>query len=146
MRRLMTAGLIVVAEAGAAAAPPADDVAAITALEDAWRQARIDGDTAFLERFYAAEFRVQGMDGRVVPRADDIGLFARREVRPESIRHGPLDIRVYGDSAVVTGVDDMKGCYRANCGAVRLRFTDVLVRRDGRWQMVVEQATPTTGD
>lgn len=135
--------LLTAATGSGAATPSAEpDIGAITALEDAWRQARIDGNVAFLEHFYATEFRVQTMDGKVVTRADDIGLFARREVRPETIRHGPLDIRVYGDTAVVTGVDDMHGTYRGNSGSVRLRFTDVLVRRDGRWQLVVQQATP----
>lgn len=26
-----------------------------------------------------------------------------------------------------------------------LRFTDVLVKRDGRWRLVIQQATPTKG-
>jgi len=37
----------------------------ITKVEDAWRQARIAGDVAFLDRFYASEGRIQGMDGKV---------------------------------------------------------------------------------
>ena len=50
----------------------------ITNAEDAWRKARIAGDTAFLERFYAAEGRIQGMDGKVQSRAADIALFRYR--------------------------------------------------------------------
>ena len=119
------------------------DVREITRLEDAWRQARIDGDVAFLETFYAKEFRVQNMAGEVQSRADDIGMFARRDIRPEYIRHGPLDISVYGDTAIVTGRDELKGTYRGTPGTLALRFTDVLVRRDGRWQLVLQQATPT---
>jgi hypothetical protein len=30
-------------------------------------------------------------------------------------------------------------------GEMYLRFTDVLVRRDGRWQLVARQATQTSG-
>lgn len=117
----------------------------ITKAEDDWRKARIAGDTAFLDRFYAAEGRIQGMDGKVQSRAADIALFATGKIRPTFIRHGPLDIAVYGGTAVVTGVDHLGGTAFGRYGEMYLRFTDVLVRRDGRWQLVVQQATPTSG-
>ena len=76
----------------------------IARAEDAWRAARIKGDVGFLERFYAKEGRIQGMDGKVQSRADDIALFATGKIKPKSIEHGALDIAVYGETAVVTGV------------------------------------------
>ena len=117
----------------------------ITKAEDAWRKARIAGDTAFLERFYAAEGRIQGMDGKVQSRAADIALFAAGKIKHKFIDHGPLDITTYGDTAVVTGVDHLGGTAFGHYGEMYLRFTDVLVKRDGRWQLVVQQATSTTG-
>jgi ketosteroid isomerase-like protein len=127
---------------GTAAATPGRE-AEIVRVEDAWRQARIDRDVAFLERFYAREMRIQGMDGRVLSRADDIAMFRSGTIRPTRIDHGPLDIALYGDTAVVTGVDHMAGVAFGREGELWLRFTDVLVRRDGRWQLVVQQATST---
>lgn len=117
----------------------------IAKAEDAWRTARIAGDTAFLERFYAAEGRIQGMDGKVQSRAADIALFAAGKIKPKFIDHGPLDIMTYGNTAVVTGVDHLGGTAFGHYGEMYLRFTDVLVRRDGRWQLVVQQATSTSG-
>lgn len=117
----------------------------IARAEDDWRKARIAGDTAFLERFYAAEGRIQGMDGKVQPRAADIALFKSGKIKPKFINHGPLDIAVYGDTAVVTGVDHLGGTAFGRYGEMYLRFTDVLIRRDGRWQLVVQQTTPTSG-
>lgn len=64
----------------------------ITEAEDAWRKARIAGDVAFLERFYAKEGRIQGLDGKVQTRASDIALFASGKIKPKFINHGPLDI------------------------------------------------------
>lgn len=128
--------------ASAQSSSDARERATLVQLEDAWRQARIDGDVAFLERFYASEFRVQAMDGKVQSRADDIHLFATRTIRPKFITHGPLDIRVYGNTAVVTGLDHLGGTYASHYGEMYLRFTDVLVKRDGRWQLVIQQATP----
>lgn len=117
----------------------------ITKAEDAWRKARIAGDTAFLEQFYAAEGRIQGMDGKVQSRAADIALFATGKIKPTFIDHGPLDITTYDSTAVVTGVDHLGGTAFGHYGEMYLRFTDVLVKRDGRWQLVVQQATSTTG-
>lgn len=117
----------------------------ITKAEDAWRKARIAGDTAFLEQFYAAEARIQGMDGKVQSRAADIALFATGKIKPKFIDHGPLDITTYGNTAVVTGVDHLGGTAFGHYGEMYLRFTDVLVKRDGRWQLVVQQATSTPG-
>jgi ketosteroid isomerase-like protein len=117
----------------------------IETAEDAWRQARIDGDVAFLERFYAREARIQGMDGKVLTREADIAMFKTGRIKPKFITHGPLDIATYGDIAVVTGVDHLGGTAFGRYGEMFLRFTDVLVKRDGRWQLLVQQATSTTG-
>ena len=119
--------------------------AEITQAEDAWRRARIEGNIAFLERFYAKEARIQGMDGKVLPRDADIAMFASGRIKPKFINHGPLDVALYGDTAVVTGVDHLGGTAFGRYGEMYLRFTDVLVKRDGRWQLIVQQATTTTG-
>lgn len=146
--RAMTMGLLTCAAmaSGVASARTREAVRnEIIQAEDAWRRARIAGDTAFLERFYAAEGRIQGMDGKVQSRDADITLFATGKIKPKFIDHGPLDIRVYGQTAVVTGVDHLGGTAFGRYGEMYLRFTDVLVRRDGRWQLVVQQTTTTSG-
>jgi ketosteroid isomerase-like protein len=117
----------------------------ITNTEDAWRKARIAGDTEFLDRFYASEGRIQGMDGKVQSRAADIALFASGMIKPKFIDHGALDITTYENTAVVTGVDHLGGTAFGHYGEMYLRFTDVLVKRDGRWQLIVQQATSTSG-
>lgn len=141
----MTLLPLMAALALAGATPPdtTAEKAEIVRLEDAWRRARIEGDIAFLERFYAREMRVQAMDGKVVSRADDIAMFRNRIIQPRVIDHGPLDVTLYGDTAVVTGVDHMEGTAFGRAGELWLRFADVLVKRDGRWQLVLQQATPT---
>jgi len=115
--------------------------AEITQLEDDWRTARIKGDTAFLETFYAKDLVIQGMNGSALPRDQDIALFATGQIKPDFIDHGPLRIQVLGDTAVVTGVDHLGGTYKGHSGEMNLRFTDVFFRRDGRWQLVATQAT-----
>ena len=135
----LTAGSPVVAQTTDAARQE------ITVVEDKWRKARIAADTSFLEQFYAKEGRIQGMTGQVQSRDADIAIFATGKIKPKFIEHGPLDIATYGDTAVVTGVDHLGGTAYGHYGEMFLRFTDVLVKRDGRWQLVVQQATSTSG-
>lgn len=123
----------------------ADEKAAITKAEDAWRQARIDADTAFLERFYAKEARIQGIDGKAQTREADIDMFRSGRIKPKFITHGTLDISVYHNMAVVTGVDHLGGTAFGHYGEMYIRFTDVLIKRDGRWQLIIQQGTSTSG-
>ncbi|GGE96667.1 nuclear transport factor 2 family protein [Sphingomonas prati] len=51
----------------------------------------------------------------------------------------------HGNTAVVTGVDHRGGTAFGGYGEMYLRFTDVLVKTDGRWQLVVQQTTSTSG-
>ena len=118
-----------------------DDEAEIMRLEMAWRAARIAADTAFLNSFYAPELIIQGAGGTVITRDTDIGLFATGVIRPESIVAEEIHVSRYDDVAIVTGVDHMKGTYGRDTGEGRLRFMDVLVRRDGRWRLVAVQGT-----
>lgn len=148
MRILPVAALMLASLTGSVSAYAQTTTAArreITEAEDAWRKARIAGDTVFLARFYAAEGRIQGMDGKVQSRDADIALFSTGKIKPKFIDHGPLDIATYGNTAVVTGVDHLGGTAFGHYGEMYLRFTDVLVKRDGRWQLVVQQATSTSG-
>lgn len=137
---------ILVALLVSCARPPAqhfvtDDKAEILRLENAWRKARVLRDTAFLDSLYAPELRIQGSNGAVITRDTDIGLFARGVIRPEFIVAEEMQVSQYGDVAVVTGVDHLKGTYGSVTGEGRLRFMDVFVRRGGRWQLVANQGT-----
>ncbi|HYR82584.1 MAG TPA: nuclear transport factor 2 family protein [Terriglobia bacterium] len=116
-------------------------------LQDEWAVARIKGDVDFLERFYAQDLRLQVMDGSVVERKDDIAMFDRIRrgdqdtIKPESIRDVDMKVSSYCDTAVVTGVENLKGTYKGKPGEMALRFTNVFVRRDGRWQLVLHHST-----
>jgi ketosteroid isomerase-like protein len=66
---------------------------------------------------------------------------AHQSASPQYIRHVDLKVTRYGETAVVTGVENLKGTYKGRPGEMALRFTNTLVRRDGRWQLVAHQST-----
>jgi ketosteroid isomerase-like protein len=52
-----------------------------------------------------------------------------------------VTVRVFGDAAVVTGRTHGRGSYAGTPYDVTIRFTDVFIRRDNRWQAVVSHAS-----
>jgi ketosteroid isomerase-like protein len=118
----------------------------IVTIQKEWADARVKPDIAYLERLYAKEFRVQTMTGAVASREDDIAMFRERRIRPDFVRDEDLNVSIYGEVAVVTGIENVAGAYpsgplKGQHAELSIRFTNVFVHRDGRWQLVLAQGT-----
>ena len=102
-------------------------------LAAAYRSGDCDGWGAML----APDWAVIHISGQTITRAEAIRSCKMPEVKIDTMVSDDIAVRTYGDAAVVTG--------RTTVGAggqtVVLRFTDFLVRRDGRWLAVASQAT-----
>ena len=57
------------------------------------------------------------------------------------IKPTDLQVRVFGDIAVIHGVAAMNVDANGQAIVNTLRFTDIWARRDGRWQMIAWQST-----
>jgi ketosteroid isomerase-like protein len=110
-------------------------------IQNEWAAARVKPDVPYLENLYAKEFRIQAMNGTVVERDADIAKFATGALKPDYVKDEDMKVSVYGDTAVVTGIENVGGTYKGTFGEMSLRFTNVFVRRDGRWQLVAHQST-----
>jgi ketosteroid isomerase-like protein len=118
----------------------------IVTIQKEWADARVKPDIAYLERLYAKEFRVQTMTGAVASREDDIAIFREGRIRPDFVRDEDLNVSIYGEVAVVTGIENVAGTYpsgplKGQHAELSIRFTNVFVHRDGRWQLVLPQGT-----
>jgi ketosteroid isomerase-like protein len=110
-------------------------------IQDEWATARVKRDVPYLERLYARELRIQSMNGSVVERDVDIANFATGRLKPDYVKDEDMRVSVYSDTAIVTGIENVGGTYKGNYGQFSLRFTNVFVQRDGRWQLVAHQST-----
>jgi len=52
-----------------------------------------------------------------------------------------LKVHVYGDTAVAAGTSTVKGTYKGQDISGKYRFTDVWVKRNGKWHAVASQST-----
>jgi ketosteroid isomerase-like protein len=110
-------------------------------LAAAWRA----GDRATIERIVAADWILTGLDGRPSTRETVLReVFETRIHRIDSIDIDDVRVRVFGDAAVVTGRTHGRGAYGGAAYDVTIRFTDVLVRRQGAWQIVASHASLAT--
>lgn len=115
----------------------------LKALQQAWADARVRRDITFLERLYGQELQITAMNGTVFGRSEDIANFKSGDLKPEQILNDDMDVAIYGHTAVVTGREAVKGTYKGFRGEFTMRFTNVFVQRDGRWQLVRSQTTQT---
>ena len=101
-------------------------------------------DAASLEKLLAAEFVLVDSQGTVQSRTQNIEEARKGGPVYDIFRNLDMTARLYGergDTAVVQGITHVKGASGGKKFEGRLRFTDTLVKRDGRWQLVVSHAT-----
>ena len=90
-------------------------------------------DAAFFERVEADNFTLYDEDGRVHNRSEAIALMKTWD---KSIKYtsDDLDVRFYGDAAIVTG--RMTATYTRAGGQYSWRWIDLFVKRNGDWKIL----------
>jgi ketosteroid isomerase-like protein len=113
-----------------------DDSATIWYLEQDWNDAGPKRDKAWFEKNYATDFSsVSSTTGKLANKAEDIADLMNDKGTLELAETTDMNIRVDGNTAIVTGIFRTKG--KDDKGVAydrRSRFTDTWIKRDGRWQ------------
>lgn len=120
----------------------------VRALEEQRRQALLRSDSAALDRLIADSYLATLGDGQVVRKAEALAVNRAGARQVESWEETDLVIRVYGDTAVVTGLAAVKDQLTAGTTASQIlrnetgardftfRFTHIWAKLNGRWQLV----------
>jgi hypothetical protein len=110
-------------------------------VENDWSTAWVKSDAKFLEQLYATEYRSTGSDGVVHNKVDGIKDDVSPEYTDKSFTLSDLKVHIYGEAAVVTGLNHENFKKGGKAEQVDVLFTDVFVKREGRWQCVATQGT-----
>jgi ketosteroid isomerase-like protein len=122
--------------------PPVEsDQQVLIELERGWNEAFYRKDVAFIENILADEFIATYDDGSRGDKAKELALAAEFNQQVESAIQDEFTVRVYRDTAVVWFTLRLVGIKQGQRGELTLRYTDVWVMRDGRWQCVSTQST-----
>ena len=109
---------------------------AIRQLDNERIQAQIHADAAALDRIYADDFIGIGPSGRVRTKPQVIADFTSHDLKFQSITTAEVQVRVYENTAVQTGLSTMVGQDKGKAVPRDNRFTRVWVKQQGRWRLV----------
>jgi hypothetical protein len=138
--------LLPVLVAAMVAAPPPSAVyttipADLRAAAERFDRAQMEGDGELLEEALAPEFSLVSSSGAHESRAQFIADYLKPGFRidPFVIRE-PVE-KVWENGAVLGGLVDFAGVDDGQRFSVTMRFTDVWVKRNGRWRVINAQTT-----
>ena len=134
---VLTATSIALGQKQSARRPPKRSVDQVIRQVDHERiQAQIAGDAAALDHIYADNFIGIGPSGTVRTKGQVIADFTSGDLKFQSITTDEVQVRVYENTAVETGLSTMDGQDKGKAVPHDTRFTRVWVKQQGRWRLV----------
>jgi len=109
---------------------------AIIRLDNERIKAQIGADPVTLDRIYADDFIGVGPSGTVRTKPQVISDFTSGDLKFQSIATDEVEVRVYENTAVETGLSTMVGQDKGKAVPRDTRFTRVWVKQQGRWRLV----------
>ena len=122
-------------------APASSTEQEIKTLEEERNRALLHGDAAALERMTSDDYTFITLRGELRTESEIVKGFQSGLFKYDSRTISDLNVRVYGDTAIVTGRSTQKGSERGKDYSGDYRFTRVYVKQNGRWLSVALQAT-----
>jgi ketosteroid isomerase-like protein len=116
---------------------------ALVQMERDWTAAALNKDAAALDKILADDWVGQNPAG-MATKTEALADLKSGDNKVESETLGDMKVRVFGDTAVVTGSDEEKSSYKGKDTSGHYTWTDVFVRRHGRWQAAASQGTLIT--
>jgi ketosteroid isomerase-like protein len=112
-------------------------------LNREWFDAYMKRDITALERIAADDYSITSITGEVMTKAQDLAKLKTYIAADAAFKLSTEDAktRVYGDTAVLTGALTNSWTDSGKEMNVRVRYTNVWVKRNGRWQVVAVQFT-----
>ena len=110
-------------------------------LETDRSAAVVKGDVAALEQGTSDDYTLINMNGQMSDKSQMVAAFKSGQTKLTSDDLSDLKVRVYGNTAVITGKADVKGTLGGSDATGQIIFTRVYVKKGGRWQSVAFQQT-----
>ncbi len=106
-------------------------------LVQRYADAELKGDASAYDDLATADFHGIGPVGFVLDKEQWVGRLAN--VNNEAFEVKDVQVRVYGDAAVVVGVQDQKTTVMGRDSSGQFRITIVAVKQNGAWAIANAQ-------
>jgi len=94
-----------------------------------------------LEKLLADDFTRIPPNGTALTKAEIMDGWRTGKIKVAALENSDIKIRVYGHTAIVTGIETSKAAMMGANYLGKTRFTRIFVKRGGRWQCVLFQST-----
>ena len=103
----------------------------------------VKGDVATLEKQTADDYTFINLYGQMSDKSQMVNAFKTGQTKLTSDEVSDMKVRVYGNTAVITGKVDVAGTMAGKDNTkAQIMFTRVYVKKGGQWQSVAFRRTP----
>ena len=110
-------------------------------LEREWDNAIVRKDVATINRILSDDFVYIDSVGGVNPKASLLEGIKNSEAVMEPFETEDVSVRIYGDTAVLTGRFTQTATYKGQTFSGQFRYTDVYVKRANSWRAVAAHSS-----
>jgi len=110
-------------------------------LEHEFARAVVSNDVAALDGLLADDWIIIDPDGSIIDKARFLAVIKSGALSHELMESTDLRVRLYENTAVVTGLTTTKGKFMGQDFTSCERATDVFLKQAGSWQCVFTQLT-----
>ena len=114
-----------------------------TSLSTIGHRRYVKDGAAAVDQYEADDIVSIDPGGRVTDKVQD-KKDSSGDLKFQSNEISDLKIHVFDNTAVVAGTSTLTGSFKGEDISGRYRYTDVWVKRNGKWQVVATQATKAT--
>lgn len=117
----------------------------LRALDATWNDLRLTANVSGLERLLADDWLLTHSDGRVQNKKDYLDELRTGSRSNQAISNESVLVRLYGESAVITGTSVQSGVSNGQPWSGKFRFTRVWIRQSGQWLMAASHSSRIAG-
>ena len=136
---VLASTILLSAPAFGQAVSTADQVRALDKLQ---REGALRGDSTFEEQYTASDYVSINPAGVLSTREQTLARMKSGNVKLASIDVEQEEVHDYGDVAVITGRERVRGSYKGQAFDHTARYSRVWIRREGAWKLALFQETP----
>jgi len=113
----------------------------ILAMEHGLEQALAANDMETLGRIYSDEYVYTNASGELLTKSQFLADLQSHKHKILEVKHDDIQLHVYENTVVVTGISTSKFEYKGAVTAGPRRFTNVYVKQEGQWKLAVHDVT-----
>ena len=107
-----------------------------------FKDALFDGDYDSLNELLCQDYRSFNLAGQVEYRDLVLEVYGKNKVQLDKFDVSDMNIDVFENIGIVTGKGYIRGRFKNEVWEHDLRFCDIYVKRESKWQLFFSQGTP----